>query len=133
MTKKVLFGILLIAVVAAVVFLTFQGPGETMSLSESVRGWALLLGYKGDLHQFRSEFHYVEYFAVGFAAAMFFKSMNWKKWTAGALGCVIGILDETVKIFLPTREFDILDLLRDFVGVWMAVMVVWLIYKKKEN
>ena len=33
----------------------------------------------------------------------------------------IGIVDESLKVLLPTREFDVTDLFRDFIGVAVAV------------
>lgn len=47
------------------------------------------------------------------------------------IGCGIGILDEGVKVLLSTREFDVTDLMRDFVGVLLAVGIVVLIRRVK--
>lgn len=41
------------------------------------------------------------------------------------IGCVFGLLDELIKIALPTREFDGIDLIKDFVGVVASVAIVY--------
>lgn len=33
-----------------------------------------------------------------------------------AVGCGIGLIDESIKVLLPTREFDFVDLVKDCVG-----------------
>ena len=41
-----------------------------------------------------------------------------------AVGCCIGLIDESIKVLLPTREFDFVDLVRDWVGVVAAVGLI---------
>lgn len=126
--------VLLVLVVCGVLFLTFQGPKQTTYLSETVREW---VGYKGDSVHFRSDVHYVEYFIVGLVVAVFGLSMRWKFWISGFIGCGFGLLDEVIKIALPTREFGPVDLIKDFVGIWVAVGLVcgvrWLSRNKKAQ
>ena len=93
-------------------------------MSETVRE---LVGYEGDPLQFRSDFHLVEYFVVGLVIAVFGLSMRWKIWIPGVLGCGFGALDELIKIALPTREFGMADFVKDFVGVWVGVAVLYLV------
>lgn len=116
--------ILLLIVAGAVLYLTFQSPQETTSLSEAFREKAMLLGYKGDALQFRSDIHLVEYFIVGIAMAIFGIVMKYPIWIPGVMGCGFGLMDECIKILLPTREFSAVDLIKDCVGVWAAVAVV---------
>lgn len=125
MKIRIILGAVLAAVVIAVLFLTFQGPQETFSLSESVRSWFLKLGYKRGPLEFRSDFHLVEYFVIGLVLAIFGKASKWKMWIPGVIGCVFGLIDETIKIFLPTREFSGIDLIKDFIGVWVAVILIY--------
>ena len=66
-----LAGVLLAVIMGAVVFLTLQGPKETMALSESFREWFRKIGYKGNANQFRSDVQLIEYFIVGIAAVLF--------------------------------------------------------------
>lgn len=102
--------------------MSFQGPTQTIRLSETVREW---VGYEGDSVHFRSDVHYVEYFIVGIAVAVFGLNMRWKAWLPGVIGSGFGLLDEVIKIALPTREFGLMDLIKDFIGVWAAVAVVY--------
>lgn len=96
MKKQLILGLILAGVIALVFFLTFQGSRETISLSEMVRAWAIRLGYKGDPLKFRSDFHIVEYFVVGIAAAIFAKGLGWRAWIPGVFASTIGLLDETI-------------------------------------
>lgn len=114
--KHIISGILLLLVVFGVIFLTLQGPEDTVRLSESFRKVALQIGYTGDARQFRSDVHIIEYFIVGLFAVIFVKSIGIKIWIGIVSTCIIGILDETVKILLPTREFSFIDLIKDFAG-----------------
>ena len=41
------------------------------------------------------------------------------------LGGGFGLLDEVIKIALPTSEFGAVDLIKDFVGIWGAVGLVY--------
>jgi len=49
------------------------------------------------------------------------------------IGCGIGLVDESIKMLLPTREFDFVDLVKDWVGVTAAMLVIWLIKRKTVN
>lgn len=49
------------------------------------------------------------------------------------VGCAFGLLDECIKILLPTREFDAVDLMKDWMGVSVAVGVIWLFYSNRKN
>lgn len=117
--------ILLLAVAGAVLYLTFQTPQETTALSEAFRKQAVLLGYKGDSIRFRSDIHLIEYFIAGAAVAVFGIVMRYPVWIPGVLGCGFGLIDECIKILLPTREFSAVDLIKDCIGVWIAVGVVY--------
>ena len=57
--------------------------------------------------------------------------MGWKAWIGLAATCIFGLMDETLKIFLPTREFSPIDLLKDFVGAGIAFAIILLIYRGK--
>lgn len=133
MLKKVVSGLVLLAVVCGVLFLTFQGPHETFSFSETVRMWAAKMGYIRGSLEFRSDFHLIEYFVLGVVIAVFFKVLKWRLWIAGIAGCCFGLVEETIKIFLPTREFGGIDLIKDFIGVWVAVGLVYGVSRKKSR
>ena len=135
--RKILTVMLLLIVAGAVLYLTFQSPQETTSLSEAFREKAMLIGYKGDSIRFRSDIHLVEYFIVGIAVAVFGIVMKYPIWIPGVMGCGFGLIDECIKILLPTREFDAVDLIKDCAGVWLAVAVVygvgWMIGRRERR
>ncbi len=124
-----------VGIVLLVLFLTFQGPEDTVSLSESFRNWLMKYGYTGDSIAFRSDVHYVEYFGVGLVFVLFCKAMGWKKWIGVIGGCLFGAIDEIIKIYLPTREFDEVDLTKDFLGVCVAfgLVLIFEIIFRKDN
>ena len=41
------------------------------------------------------------------------------------MAMMIGLLEETLKIFLPTREFGAIDLVKDCIGVLIATVIVF--------
>ena len=125
--KKIIAGLLLVVILAGVLFLALQGPKETTELSENVRKWFLKLGYRGTAKQFRSDFHLIEYFIVGLALMFYACAAHIRLWKALIAGCFIGLLEETLKIFLPTREFSATDWLKDCIGVAAAFLLVVLI------
>ena len=135
--RKILTVMLLLIVAGAVLYLTFQNPQETTSLSEAFREKAMLIGYKGDSIRFRSDIHLVEYFIVGIAVAVFGIVMKYPVWIPGVMGCGFGLIDECIKILLPTREFEAVDLIKDCAGVWLAVAVVygvgWMIGRRERR
>ena len=45
------------------------------------------------------------------------------------IGCGIGLIDESIKVLLPTREFDVVDLVKDWVGVATAMGTIALVKK----
>ena len=123
--KKFFASALLILVLASVLFLALQGPAETNALSNRVRQFFKYLGYKGTNHQFRSDFHLIEYFVVGLASILFCQAKGWKIWIGAATAVMVGLLEETLKIFLPTREFGAIDLVKDCIGVLIATVIVF--------
>ncbi len=94
---QVILGIIVLLMLITVLFLTFQGSEDTVSLSEKVRSIAVNLGYTGSLKQFRSDIHMVDYFGVGLAVALFFHVMGWKKWIGAVVAAIFGLIDETIK------------------------------------
>ena len=125
--KKIIAGILLIAVIGGVLFLALQGPKETLELSNKVWKKAAKLGYGGSKTQFRSDFHMVEYFVVGIAMILFCLAMGWKILAGACIACVLGLLEESLKIFLPTREFSWTDFGKDCIGVGIAFVLALVI------
>lgn len=118
------WGILVIIVTAGIFYLTFQTPSQTMGMSEGVRAWLAEHGIVWDSATVRSNAHLPEYIALGISLCLF---AGWKK--ALWIGALIGCIDETIKIPLPTRHFDFIDLMKDFAGVALGVLLVVILKK----
>lgn len=135
-TKRIVFGALL-GISALIIFLlTIQSPEGTMNLSETVRGFLTRNGIECTAHQIRSFAHLPEFFLIGLFLALLFSSLNKKPWLAVIVGLLIGTADECLRIFLPTREFDPHDLIRDYIGVIIGVAFALLLRylsKRKSN
>ena len=111
------------------IFFTFQDSEGTVKLSETVRLWVEQFGFISDFHTFRSNAHLVVYFVFGVVLSLFCKETGFSGWKTVILGCGFGLLDELIKILLPTREFDFLDFIRDCVGVIVAYCMVSILYR----
>ena len=44
-----------------------------------------------------------------------------------AVGAGVGLIDESIKVLLPTREFDVVDLIKDWAGVAVAAGLIRLL------
>ena len=129
--KKIVYGILLIAAALTILLLTFQDAAGTVKLSEGLRLWLERFGLKSDFHSIRSNAHLVLYFLFGIVLCLYGRECGWRWWVVLAVGCGIGLIDESIKVLLPTREFDFVDLVKDWIGIGLAAFVV-LILKRSE-
>ena len=107
-----------------VLFFTFQNPEKSRILSEAVRMMLEKIGIQVEYKSLRSNTHILEYFLVGLAVCGFCRSRGWRVWIGAVIGCGIGVVDESFKVLLPGREFCTGDLVKDFIGVAIAVLVV---------
>ena len=133
MQKKTVYGALLIAILALNLFLTLQSPQGTVRLSEGLRLWLEQFGYFTDFHSFRSNAHLVMFFVFGVIWSLFGRKCGWRWWVILLAGCCVGLIDESIKVVLPTREFDVVDLIKNWIGVAVAVGLVELIKRKTVN
>lgn len=117
----------LILVVLMVLFFTYQNPEQSRDLSEAARSWLGSIGIDVEYKTLRSNVHILEYFIVGLAVCGFCRSRGWKNWVGLMAGCGIGVVDECMKTLLPGREFDAVDLVKDWIGVGAAVVLVVMI------
>ena len=122
--KKAVFAILAALVFVIILYLTFQDGAHTSALSNGVRLWLREHGIKARDKQLRSDAHYLEYFALGMALALFGRAARIKTRYVIFIGFGLGLLDECVKILLPIREFELIDLVKDWIGILAAVVVV---------
>lgn len=118
-------------VAIGIFFLTFQSPADTGALTQKAQGLLERIGLRIEEKPLRHYIHYVLYLLLGFAICSVCLTKGWKLRVGMLIGCGIGILDEGVKVLLSTREFDVTDLMRDFVGVLLAVGIVVLIRRVK--
>ena len=111
-------------VMLGILFLTLQSSTDTMKLSNGV----LELFHRCNLNitndQLRAGVHIPLYFPLGLAFCLF---IQYEK--AIVFGSLIGLGDETLKIFLPTRHFSSLDLVLDIVGVILGALMLWIFRK----
>ena len=49
------------------------------------------------------------------------------------IGCGIGLIDESIKVQLPTREFDFVDLVKDWGGIIFAIDTGKLLANRKPQ
>lgn len=70
--------------------------------------------------------HAGEYAVLGLSLALAFE----KRWViAFIIGSAYGLLDEIHQLFVPLREFDLLDLSSDIVGVVIGILCLLLLKK----
>ena len=131
--KKKVYGILLITAALTILLLTLQDSAGTVKLSEGLRLWLERFGLKSDFHSFRSNAHLVLYFLFGIVLCLYGRECGWNWWVIILIGCGIGLIDEGIKVLLPTREFDFVDLVKDWVGVTAAMLVIWLVKRRTVN
>lgn len=124
--KKIFKGTLVLSVVIVILLLTFQDSAGTVRLSESFRLWLDGIGIHSDFHSIRSNAHLVIYFILGVVLGIFGKEVGWKWWVALLIGFGIGLIDESLRILLPTREFEVIDLYKDWIGIVIGVLVIWI-------
>ena len=125
-----------VIVLLALLYLTLQSPQQTTDASGFVQRCLIsLFGFFGevpswvhDMHTVRSLAHIPEYFLLGIALWIGFKSVSAHPagWSFLA-GGIIGLLDEVLKELLPTREFDLGDWRLDLIGVGIALGFCWAI------
>ena len=127
--KRVCSLVLLILAVSMVLFFTFQNPEDSKMLSETVRAWLGNIGIRVEYTALRSNIHILEYFVVGLAVCAFLG----KRWIKILIGCGIGMIDEGIKVLLPGREFSSRDLIKDFLGILLAIMIVEVILEIVHN
>lgn len=125
--KKIIYGILLIAAALTILLLTLQDAAGTVKLSEGLRMWLERFGLKSDFHSIRSNAHLVLYFIFGLILTLFGREYGWSWWMILAVGAGIGLIDESIKVLLPTREFDVVDLIKDWAGVAVAAGLIRLL------
>ncbi len=122
--RKVLAILVVLLSVAAVFFLTFQSAADTVFLSETIRVFLSEHGIGVGSKALRHFVHVPLYFLLGLVVILSGRVIGIKLHVAMLFCFSVGFVDGLVKIPLPTREFDFLDLMLDYAGVLLAVGMV---------
>lgn len=134
-TAKIICGIIVVAMIIGILYLTFQTPEQTTKLSETVRIWLKNHGWEMTSKQIRSNVHIPMYFLLGLALFIFARIMKWKWYVSFLVAMGIALLDECIKVLIPTREFEVIDLINDFVGIALTGLIsqIWHPMVKANN
>jgi len=129
--KKRIATIVVMVVIAGIIYLTLQSPEQTGALTKMTQQQLLKIGIDVGLKPLRHYVHYMLYFILGLSACNLCTARGWNlcKGMIGSLA--IGVMDECLKISFPTREFDFGDLMRDFAGISIAILLMVLVRKIK--
>lgn len=111
------------AIVFVISFLTFQSRNNTEELSNSIRYWINSIGITISGKQLRSNAHIVEYCFLGITLSKYGFTSNKKIGWIISVGFGIGLIDEMLRIFLPTREFELIDLMKDWLGIILGIKI----------
>ena len=124
LAQKRLRQLLPIAIMLMIIAIsTMQSPNETISVSVGLQDFckSIIPNASGrwatDMHWFRSLLHLPLYFMLGIITAFSFR----RPWVSVLICSVVALADETFKIFLPTREFEIRDIALDAVGFLVGI------------
>lgn len=130
--KKIIYIKRIIPVLIAfgfIIFLTTQSPDDTMRLSGEARDYVKLLipgstsRWTYDMHWFRTLLHLPLYFLLGSITYLSIHSIL----KSAGICLVIALVDEILKIFLPTREFGTIDVFFDIIGFMVGIMIAVII------
>ncbi len=119
----------ILAVLAFMTFFTFQSTEATMKVSDGIQKFVKSI-YSGvparwnyDKHWVRSLLHIPLYFVLGSVVCATLRHAR----KSLAICTIVAIADETIKIFLPTREFEGRDIAIDAIGFVVGIVIVSLI------
>ena len=133
--KKYIRFIPIAVVVAGILFLTTQNISDNAAISERFRklliecyeraGLDSTNAWWNDKLAVRRFGHILEYGVLGIASGIaFVDSHRWGFFKAVVLCLLISVLDQTVKIFVPVRHFDIVDIVYDLIGAVVGILAV---------
>ena len=120
------------AAILVILFLTFQNRNNTEELSNSLKDWLNSIGINVSGKQLRSNAHIVEYFLLGIALSQYGLLSNKKIGWIIFIGFCIGLVDEMMRIILPTREFELIDLLKDWLRIVLGINIACYFYRETK-
>ncbi len=131
--KRVFAFIPVVIVAVIILLLTLQSAEGTVGLSEGFRnwlvsvcdrfGWDTFRGWIDSPVAIRRLGHVIEFFLLGLAAAI---SARKKKFALLLCMC-ISVADQVIKIYVPGRHFDWVDLGFDAMGYVIGSSMVWIV------
>ena len=137
--KRALVFIPVVIVAVIILLLTLQDIERTVALSEGFRSWIVsvcdrfgwdMLGSRIDSPvAIRRLGHVIEYFVLGAAAAISIR----KKRFALLLCICISVADQVIKIYVPGRRFDRMDLTFDAMGYGFGSGLIGLISGRRNE
>ena len=125
--------ILSVLSIAAITFLTFQSRNNTEALSNSIKDWLYSIGISISGKRLRSDAHIIEHCVLGIALSEYGFICNKKFEWIISVGFCLGLLDELLRIVIPTREFELTDLIKDWIGIVLGIIIVCYFHKEKYN
>ena len=139
MGLKIIRYILVLVVLFTIVFLSMQSVQDTVGISEWFRsrmvalcdrtGFNSIRGWIDSPINIRRLGHVIEFFALGLVTAIASKKM-WKAW---ALCICMSLFDQILKIYVPGRHFDPVDLGFDAAGYAIGICIVWIMKMRLLN
>ena len=122
-------------ILLAIIFLTLQPHPDSGEFSRKFQ--TIVISFLGrdntpawilNMSVLRALAHVPMYFALGLAvfSAMLFQKINWfRAFLITLLICAtLGLADEALKLFLPGREFDVIDWSFDIIGSLAGIIFV---------
>ena len=137
-----LFGLLTLAVMAAIFFFSAQNADESQQLSDSFLAGLIgrllekllpVLSDKGMEFDIRKYAHMAEFFCLGFSSLLFADELLRKRKVWEASLCSLGFCflyactDEWHQIYIPGRAGRLTDVLIDGIGFSLAILLTALI------
>ena len=113
-------------IVFLILFLTLQSPQETTRLSGAVQKWLKSIGINIQSVTLRHLAHIPLYLILGITLAIAFRSRF-----IFIPAILIALGDELLKVLLPTREFDLLDLTLDIASMALGILLVRLVQNRR--
>ena len=142
--KKVIIWLPTAFIIIIILALTFQSPEKTGTLSMGVQEAVvstvsnvgverkkLIQCWWYDFNNFRRLAHIVEYFPLGISVVIPFRIVCKKKSVRFSfLVCaLVSLIDQSLKGILPTREFDVKDIVLDLIGYAMGILLTAILIK----
>ena len=120
MIRKVLTTLPLLVAILVLLYLALQPRHENHQLGLAAFNWLNQHGVHISLATLRILIHIPEYFLVGISVFLFGNERNWSFRKIALVTIGIGITEESIKHFLPYRDFDLEDIGMDIIGACIA-------------